>query len=318
MAVGQAQIMSKPALGRGLGALLGGAQTAAKPATSASAPAEKTAAPKAAEESPGRENSVAIDRIQPSKLQPRRDFSEESLKELADSIRAKGIIQPLVVRRQGNNFELIAGERRWRASKLAGLTELPIVIKEADDHSVLQMMLIENLQRENLNPIDEALGYERLGSEFKLRQEDIASQVGKSRVSVTNALRLLKLPAAIQDQIRQGQLSSGHAKVILGLDNPRDQATAATAVVKDGLSVRATEEWVTRWQAHRSAPEQAGSPMTAPPRDVHIADLEARLQERFGSKVALRYKKGRGSITIQFFNDDDLDRLLGIFSVKVD
>jgi ParB family chromosome partitioning protein len=259
---------------------------------------------------------VSIESIQPCAFQPRKDFSEESLSELADSIREHGIVQPLIVRSRGEKFELIAGERRWRAAQLAKLTEVPVIIREADDRTVLEMALIENLQRENLNPIEEAMGYAQLISQFQLKQEDAARKVGKSRAMVANALRLLNLPVQVQMEIRHGALSVGHAKVLLGLTEP-EQARASARVIKEQLSVRQTEELVLHWkqQAAKPAVATAGSP---PLRDPQVTSLEDRLRERFGTKVQLKYKQGRGAIEIRFFSDDDLNRILAITGVTTD
>ena len=172
---------------------------------------------------------VPLAKIRPCPFQPRKDFSAESLRELADSIREQGIVQPLVVREQTDHFELIAGERRWRAAQLAGLVEVPILVRVADDRAVLELALIENLQRENLNPIEEAQGYSQLIEQFQFKQEEAASRVGKSRAAVANALRLLKLPTLVQGYLRDGRLSVGHAKVILGLATEKAQRTAANA-----------------------------------------------------------------------------------------
>src|SRR5881396_3063996 len=189
--------MAKPALGRGLGALLGGNAIAKPPAPAPlSTPLTGPAAPTDLRE---RVQRVPLDRIRPCPFQPRKDFSPEALRELADSIREQGIVQPLVVRDKGTHFELIAGERRWRAAQLVGLTEVPVIVREADDRAVLELALIENLQRENLNPLEEALGYSQLINQFQLSQEQAATKVGKSRAAVTNALRLLKLPAEVQE-----------------------------------------------------------------------------------------------------------------------
>jgi len=192
---------------------------------------------------------VALDRIKPSPFQPRKEFGPEALRELADSVREQGIVQPLIVRERGGALELIAGERRWRAAQLAGLAEVPVIVREADDLTVLELALIENLQRENLNAIEEAQGYAQLISQFKLTQEDAALKVGKSRAAVANALRLLKLPAAVQGYVRENRLSAGHAKVILGLATEKLQSQAAERVLKDGLNVRQTEVLVAALQA---------------------------------------------------------------------
>jgi ParB family chromosome partitioning protein len=264
--------------------------------------------------------SVAIARVRPCTFQPRKDFTADALRELADSIQAQGILSPLIVRPSGDGFELIAGERRWRAAQLVGLKEVPILVREADDRTVVELALIENLQRENLNPIEEALGYAQLIEQFQLTQETAAAKVGKSRAVVANALRLLKLAPELQGYLRHSQLSVGHAKVILGLTGAAEQKLAAERVIKEGLNVRQTEELVTRLQqsSTQAPPRAASGHAPAPPRDVHTASLESKLQERFGTKVALRYRKGKGVVEIRFFNDDDLDRILQIAGVKID
>ena len=216
------------------------------------------------------------------------------------------------------HYELIAGERRWRASQLLNLAEVPVVVREADDRSVLELALIENLQRENLNALEEALGYQQLIEQFQLRQEDVATKVGKSRVSVANALRLLKLTPEIQAYVRDGRLSVGHAKVILSLTLPDQQKLAAERVLKDGLSVRATEELVTTLQAQSpSATTKTASGLTQN-RDMHVVALENKIRERFGTKVALRYKGGKGAIEVRFFNEADLQRILGVIGIEAD
>jgi ParB family transcriptional regulator, chromosome partitioning protein len=262
---------------------------------------------------------VALTRVHPSPLQPRKDFSPGSLRELADSIREQGILQPLIVRQRGETFELIAGERRWRAAQLLNLREVPVLVREADDPVVLELMLIENLQRENLNPIEEARGYAQLIDQFNLRQEDAALKVGKSRTVVANALRLLKLPETVQAWLREGRLSVGHAKVILGLNRQEEQQLAGERILRDALNVRQTEDLVARMQQHpaEGSARSAGIPASLG-RDVHVAELEKRLQERLGTKVQLRYRQGKGSVEVRFFSDDDLERLLALFGVKSD
>jgi ParB family chromosome partitioning protein len=258
---------------------------------------------------------IALERLRPCPLQPRKDFAVEALQELADSIKAQGIIQPLIVRPQGNHFELIAGERRWRAAQLAGLKEAPVIVREADDTAVLEMALIENLQRENLNAIEEAQGYAQLVAQFQLTQEDVATKVGKSRVVVTNALRLLKLPLAIQGYIRDGRLSVGHAKVILGLTSEQHQKLAAERVIKDALNVRQTEGLVARLQTRAGKPHAKTGLVVPLPADAHVADLENRLRERLGTKVQLRYALGKGALEISFFSDQELERILQILGL---
>lgn len=286
--------MSKPALGRGLGALLGGAPVISKPAPAAplpnvipSAPVVPTVPATASSSTVAapppvvapvvpvgdQVRRIAVERIRPSALQPRKDFSPESLGELADSIRAQGIVQPLIVRAQGATFELIAGERRWRAAQLAGLKEVPVIVREADDRAVLEMALIENLQRENLNAIEESLGYSQLISQFDLTQEQVAAKVGKSRAVVANSLRLLKLPPSVQNFVRDGRLSVGHAKVVLGLGDAKMQEEAAEKILKEVLNVRQAEGLVAKLT--QRGPKQAKPTNITPlPGDAHVADLE--------------------------------------------
>ncbi len=305
--------MSKPALGRGLGALLGNAP--AKP--SAASPPLEAAAPLAVD---NRERvlRVALDRIKPSPLQPRKDFTPEALQDLAASIKEQGIVQPLIVRDRQTHYELIAGERRWRAAQLLNLAEVPVIVREADDRSVLELALIENLQRENLNPMEEALGYSQLVEQFHLRQEDVATKVGKSRVTVANALRLLRLAPEIQAYVRDGRLSVGHAKVILSLAMNEQQKLAAERVLRDGLTVRQAEELVSHLQNQPLAPTTRSIHGVVANRDANVVSLEGKLRERFGTKVQLRYRQGKGALEIKFFNEDDLQRILGIIGVKVD
>ncbi|MDE3068316.1 MAG: ParB/RepB/Spo0J family partition protein [Verrucomicrobiota bacterium] len=309
--------MAKPALGRGLGALLGGSPVLASPVPAPpSPPPPPAAAPVAAADPRERVQRAPLDRIRPCPLQPRKDFSAEALNELADSIRERGIVQPLIVRERNGFFELIAGERRWRAAQLLNLPEVPVITREADDRAVLELALIENLQRENLNPIEEAHGYAQLTEQFQLTQEDIAGRVGKSRAAVANALRLLKLPQTVQNFVRDGRLSVGHAKVILGLADEKGQKLAAERVVKDGLNVRQTEGLVAKLQrrgARRTEP--AGKIVAMPPGDPHVADVEARLREVFATKVQLRYAQGKGAVEISFFSDQELERILQILGV---
>jgi ParB family chromosome partitioning protein len=310
--------MAKPALGRGLGALLGEVSTSIKPSQPPAA--DETTKVEETSAKGERVDIVPLTRIRPCPLQPRKDFPEDSLRELADSIRSQGIVQPLVVRMRGEYYELIAGERRWRAAQLAGLSEVPVLVREADDTAALEMALIENLQRENLNPIEEAQGYQQLIDQFKLRQEDVAAKVGKNRATVANALRLLKLPAEVQAYLKNGQISVGHAKVILGLERAEEQQLAAVQVIRDNLNVRQTEDLVARWLARgRTAKEsEAASSKVGEQRDVHVVSLENRLMEKLGTKVRLRYKSGKGSVEIRFFSDDELERILQIIGVVQD
>ncbi|MES1180881.1 MAG: ParB/RepB/Spo0J family partition protein, partial [Verrucomicrobiota bacterium] len=294
--------MAKPALGRGLGALLGGNPPLTQSIPAPSVPQPAVAAP--APDNRERVQRVALNRIRASALQPRKDFSDESLRELADSIREQGIVQPLIVRERDGFFELIAGERRWRAAQLLNLPEVPIIAREADDRAVLELALIENLQRENLNALEEAQGYAQLAEQFQLTQEEIALKVGKSRAAVANATRLLKLPASVQKFVREGRLSVGHAKVILGLTDEKSQNHAAERVIKEGLNVRQTEGLVAKLQSRGSRVANAKpETVAAPGGDPHVAGVEAKLREVFATKVKLNYAQGKGSVEITFYSD---------------
>ena len=305
--------MAKPALGRGLGALLGGSPPVGQPASVAS-PQIPAPAPDPRE----RVQRVPLHRVQPSSLQPRKDFSADSLRELADSIREQGIVQPLIVRERNGVFELIAGERRWRAAQLLQLAEVPIITREADDRTVLELALIENLQRENLNAVEEAQGYAQLAEQFHLTQEEIALKVGKSRAAVANATRLLKLPVPVLGYLREGRLSVGHAKVLLSLDDENLRQPAAERVLKEGLNVRQTEALIAKLSHPSPAKPTAAEAGATKVGDPHVARLEDKLRERFGTKVHLRYSHGRGAVEIAFFNDDDLERILQILDVQAD
>ena len=312
--------MSKPALGRGLGALLGGNPPLTQPAPAPSAqPVAATVAPPPAPDNRERVLRVPLNKIRASALQPRKEFSDEALRELADSIREQGIVQPLIVRERDGFFELIAGERRWRAAQLIQLPEIPVIVREADDRALLELALIENLQRENLNAIEEAHGYAQLAEQFQLTQEEIALKVGKSRAAVANATRLLNLPAAVQKFVREGRISVGHAKVILGLTGEKNQNLAAERVIKEGLNVRQTEGLVAKLQSRgQKASSAPANPATIVPVDSNIARIEEKLREKFGTKVHLKYTQGKGALEISFFSDDELQRVLEILNVTAD
>jgi ParB family transcriptional regulator, chromosome partitioning protein len=305
-AVGQASGMAKPVLGRGLNALLGGSGAAA---TAPLSPDPVAASGESVQ-------MMALDRVRPCPFQPRKDFSDEAIQELAESIKAQGIVQPLIVRIQGDIFELIAGERRWRAARAAGLLEVPIIVREADDRKVLELALIENLQRENLNAIEEALGYSDLIRQFDLTQDAVAVKVGKSRASVANALRLLRLAPEIQSHLRNNRLSVGHAKVILGLADGEQQMLAADKVLRGNLNVRQTEKLIS--QLGNPGGGAAGSASIATNIDPHISDLENKLRERLGTKVSLKYRQGKGSVEIKFFDDEDLERVIQLLGISTD
>jgi ParB family chromosome partitioning protein len=297
-----------------LGALLGGDSIAKPPSPALPSTADPAAAPDPRE----RVQQAPLQRIHPCPFQPRKEFSPEALRELADSIKEQGIVQPLIVRERDGRLELIAGERRWRAAQLLGLAEVPVIVRQADDRAVLELALIENLQRENLNALEEAQGYTQLIEQFRLTQEEVATKVGKSRAVVANALRLLKLAPSIQGYIREGRLSVGHAKVVLGLVAGALQKLAADRILKDGLNVRQTEALVARLQARETGTVPQPLPPAHAPRDPHTANLEDRLRQRLGTKVHLRYLQGKGALEIAFFSDAELERLLEILGVKLD
>ncbi len=252
--------------------------------------------------------SLKVQSIHPSRFQPRLKFAEEKILELAESIREKGVIQPIIVRAiEEGRFELIAGERRWRAVKSLGLDEIPAIVRRVSDADVLEMSIIENVQREELNPVDEAKAYRRLAQEFGFTQDAIASKVGKDKTSISNLLRILNLPESIQDYITQNLLTLGHAKALLSLTDEKRQMELCGRILKNGWSVRQVEGF-TQKRAIRA-------PRSKVTTDKDIRDLEDRLRARFGTKVAVRHGKKRGSVTIEYYSLDDLDRILKLLGI---
>lgn len=248
-----------------------------------------------------------IEEIHPTPHQPRQDFDPEALEELAQSIREKGLVQPVIVRPdpQGG-YELIAGERRWRAAQLAGVTELPAILRHADDEEVLELALVENLQRQDLNPVEEALAYRVLIERMGLTQEELAHRIGRSRPAVANALRLLTLPERALAALRTGRITPGHARAILSLEDEAEQLGLLEEILRKNLSVRQAEELARGPRARRPRPK--------PETDPNVRDLEDRLSRRFGTRVRLSpgRKKGSGRLTIEYRNLDDLDRILSL------
>ena len=251
-----------------------------------------------------------IDRISPNDFQPRTHVDDARLQELAQSIKANGVIQPIVVRKVGGRFQIIAGERRWRAAQLAGLLRVPVVVRDVapgQEKSLLEVALIENIQREDLNPIEEALAYRRLGEEFQLRQEDIASAVGKDRASIANYVRLLKLPDEVRAEVGSGRLSMGHARALLGLADEADQRRTARDVIARSLSVRETESLVKKIVEGGGSPQpEAPAPK---PADVHTRAAEDRLKLLLGTRVRIIRRGTRGRIEIDFNSEDELIRI---------
>jgi ParB family transcriptional regulator, chromosome partitioning protein len=296
--------MAKQALGKGLGALI--KKSVTSPPT-----------PSLADESDfKRVRDVPLDLIVPSPLQPRTQFVESPLDDLMESIRQHGIIQPLIVRPVNGKLELIAGERRWRASRKLGLTTVPIIEREASDRDVLEMALIENLQREDLNPMEEAAGYVRLAEEFSLKQDEIASRVGKSRASVANAIRLLGLHLDIQLLVAQARLSVGHAKAVLSIKDQDTQLLAADQIIRRQLTVRATEKLVQSLLNGDSS--ESGDPKKAPAArevDIHVRAITNRLREHLATHVAIQHTSKKGKIEIEYYGDDDLQRLIELLGL---
>ena len=245
-----------------------------------------------------------IDNISPSRFQARTDISEESLEELTASIKSQGVIQPLIVRKtSAGNFELVAGERRLRASKMAGLSEVPIVVKDLSDEEIIKMGLIENLQREDLNPLDEAKGIQRLQQEFNVTQEDLGLSLGKSRTAITNSLRLLQLAKPVQTMLEEGSLSMGHARPLLTLPEAI-QEKFANKIVKSGLSTRQAEKLAKSYQQEKGAKPQS-------PKDPNLTNLETELGDALGAKVVISHqKKGSGKITFSYKNLEQLDQII--------
>jgi ParB family chromosome partitioning protein len=248
--------------------------------------------------------TCGIEEIQPNPLQPRKIFSDEPLQELAHSIREKGILQPLVVRRKGDHYELVAGERRWRAAQKAGIKEVPILVKDVSESELLELSLIENIQREDLNSIEEAEAYKGLIDQFHLTQEDISQKVGKDRATVANSLRLLKLPPEIKQALSQGKISVGHARALLGLESPEKQKMAWKKILIGGLSVRQTENLIKRLRTKN--PPGSGKSSS------EWGALVEELQRSLGTRVRIFGRRKRGKIEIEFYSPEELERILDL------
>jgi ParB family chromosome partitioning protein len=306
----------KSRLGRGLGGLIAAAVPKPADTRSASPGAAKTsgAAPVPAP-APGMPGylEVPVAAVEPSPYQARREISSEQLQELAESIRSEGLLQPIVVRKHGERYQIVAGERRWRAFQLLKIKTIPARLVEASNASSAALGLIENLQREGLNPIEEAYGYASLIRDFDLTQESAAERVGKARASVANALRLLTLDAELQGFLAKGLLSVGHAKVLLGVADAAQRAVLARRVIEEGLSVRATERLT---QAKRPATVATpGKPVPAL-EAAAVASIEKKLVSHLGARVSLRHSAKRGRIVIQYVGNEDLQRILGKLGIE--
>ena len=250
-----------------------------------------------------------IEEIVPNRSQPRKHFDESKLQELAESIKGKGILEPLIVRRvNGGGYELIVGERRWRAAQKAGLKEVPILVREVEGREVLELSLIENLQREDLNPIEEAEAFRRLIEEFNISQEALAARIGKDRTTITNTLRLLKLPSEARNQLLQNHITSGHARAILSLENKEKQKELCALIIKKGLSVREAEALAKRWS---EKPKKGGAPAKKKSDwESQLNSLQDSLRRHLGTKVHITQKGKKGKIEIEYYSFDDLERII--------
>jgi ParB family transcriptional regulator, chromosome partitioning protein len=249
---------------------------------------------------------LSIDKIVSNKYQPRTNFDMEKLKELAQSIQSNGIVQPIVVRRVGQQYELIVGERRWRAARLAGLQTIPAIVNEVSEYKTLEMALVENIQRQDLNPIEEASAYLSLIKDFDLTQEEIALRVGKDRSSIANFLRLLKLPDQIKEKIQNGILSMGHARAILGMETAKAQLLLAERILSEGLSVRQTEQLIRHWRPGKG---RKRAQLEGVSKDPNIKAAERKLEEHFGTEVIIHVAGDKGKIEIYYHNNEDLMRI---------
>ncbi len=247
---------------------------------------------------------VKLDNIIPNKYQARHYFNEQKIKELAASIQTNGLVHPLLVRRRDDGYELIAGERRWRAAKEAGLADVPAIVKEVNDAEMFELSLVENIQREDLNPLEEAEAYRQLMDNFNLSQEQLAQRIGKDRSSVANMLRLLKLPDEVKTEILNGNVSAGHARAIMGLESLEDQESLAQRITGEKLSVRETEEVVKKLRRI--------SITTTKQKNVHITEAEEELQRALGAHVNIKYRRGKGKIEVKFYSEDDLQRIMNV------
>ena len=285
--------MNRKALGKGINALI---------------PDFEMGVPESHENESAKTTELLIDEISPNRFQPRKYFDDEKLEELVTSIRENGVLQPVLVQKSDTGYELIVGERRWRASKKAGLKKIPVVVREVTDAQALELAIIENIHRQDLNPIEEAEAYARLADEFALTQEMIAEKVGKSRTAVTNTLRLLKLSRNIKEDLISGKLSMGHARALLGLDNAGQMEVLRKEIFKQDLTVRQTESRVSRLK--QPVPTKPVSLVSK--KNIFIKDLAKEFERRLGTKVDIKPTKKGGKLVVTYYSDDDLDRIKGL------
>ena len=293
-------VAKKSGLGKGLDALI--------PAGNKKAPVKKETEPVIIEkivEKKGVE-TLKITEVEPNREQPRKNFNEDALLELSDSIKQYGVIQPLIVQKKGDHYEIIAGERRWRAAKMAGIKEIPVIIKDYSDQQVMEISLIENIQREDLNPIEEAMAYKNLMEEFHLKQDEIAEKVSKSRTAVTNSMRLLKLDKRVQQMMIDEMISAGHARTLITIEDPDVQYNIATKIFDEKLSVRETEKMVKLLQKPEVKKEKAEKVNS-----FIYKDIEEKIKAILGTKVTVDHKSNnKGRISIEYYSNDELERIL--------
>lgn len=276
--------------------------------------AKENAAKENSSEDVSRETSIKITMLEPNKSQPRRNFNEDTLQELADSIKQHGVIEPLIVQKKGKIYEIVAGERRWRAARLAGLKEIPVVVKEFSDQEIFEIALIENIQREDLNPIEEALAYKKLIDEFGLKQDDVANRVGKSRVAVTNSMRLLKLDERVQQMLVDDMISSGHARALLAFSDFEMQYQTAMKIFDEKLSVRDTERLIKKLLEEKQENLEKKKEKVENHEAVY-RDLEEKLKTIIGSKVTINRKaKDKGRIEIEYYSVEELERIIDLMN----
>ena len=300
-------VRSSRGLGKGLESLIPNAVGEAKKKEAISQDSGKSS------EEKGSETILKITMVEPNRKQPRKNFDEDSLQELCDSIKQVGLIQPILVQDRKDHYEIIAGERRWRAAKMAGLKEIPVIIRDYSDQEIMEISLIENIQREDLNPIEEAQAYKRLLTEFHLKQDEVAERVSKSRAAVTNSIRLLKLTDKVQQMVIDDMITTGHARALLAVEDPEAQYILAQQIFDQKLSVRDVEKLVKKL----NAPEKEKNKTEDKTLQVIYQDIEDRLKQRLSTKVKVSSKgEGSGKIEIEFYNHEDLDRLLEMIGIN--
>ena len=295
-------MVKKGGLGKGLDSLIPAGNTTKK---TVSQPKQEVVVEKVIKKE---EVMMKITQVEPNREQPRKNFNEDALLELADSIKQYGVLQPLLVQKKGDYYEIIAGERRWRAAKIAGLKEIPVIIKEYTDLERVEIALIENIQRENLNPIEEALAFKRLLTEFELKQDDLAERVSKSRTAVTNSMRLLKLDERVQQMVIDEKISTGHARALLGTDNKEMQFLLANKIFDEKLSVRDTERLVKAIQEEKPEPKPKKIE-----NDFIYKDIEEKIKMLLGTKVKVNHRNdNKGKIEIEYYSNDELERIMDL------